>query len=145
MEDSQKWWSGNANSLWETACWFSVRCLKPLPQILNIVGCFHWTRSTTVNFIGICDTYSLRKFGHQTFHCSSIRCFVPAKISPALPLCHNHRFCGEVRLYYCIFVRCCIIQCPLLSILTLLQFPRPTVYTAWKIKQKLQKHKFGSK
>jgi len=87
MEDSQKWWSGNANFLWETARCFSGRFRKPFPQILNVVRCLHWTSSTTVTFIGICDTSSLPKFGHQTFSCSSLRYFVPAKISPALPLC----------------------------------------------------------
>jgi len=91
----------------------SGRFLKPFPQILNFVGCFHWTRSNTVTFIGIYDVSSLPKFGHQKFNCSSTRYFVSAKISPALPLCQNHRLCCKVRLYY--FVRCRIILCPLLS------------------------------
>jgi len=81
---SQKWLSGNVNFLWETTHRFSGRFLKPSSHILNVVGCFHWTRSTTVTFIGICDTSTLPKFDHQAFNCSSIRYFVPAKISPAL-------------------------------------------------------------
>ena len=58
MVDSLKWWSGNANFLWETARWFSGRFLKPFPQILKVVECFHWTKLTIVTFIGVCDTSS---------------------------------------------------------------------------------------
>jgi len=102
MANSEKLWSGNANFLWEAASWFSGGFRKPLPQILNVVGCFHWTRSTTVSVtsIGICDTSSLAKFGHETFNCSSVRYFIPAKIFSVLLLCQNHRFGGKVRLYY---------------------------------------------
>ena len=55
------------------------------------------TMSTTVAFVGICHTSWLPKFGHQTLNCPSIRYIVPAKISPALPLCQNW-FCGKVHL-----------------------------------------------
>ena len=46
----------------------------------------------------ICYTSFLPKFGHQTLNCPSIRYIVPAKISPALPLCQKNWFCGKVRL-----------------------------------------------
>ena len=54
--------------------------------------------STTVAFVGICHTSCLQKFDHQRLNCPSIRCIVPAKISPALPLCQKNWFCGKVRL-----------------------------------------------
>ena len=92
--------SGNADCLWKTTCWFSERFLKPFTQILNIVGCFHCTRSTTATFSCICNASSLSNFGHQTFNCFSIRYFVPAKFFPALSLRQNHWFCDKIRPYY---------------------------------------------
>ena len=47
---------------------------------------------------GICYTPSLPKFGHQTLNFPSVSYIVPAKISPALPLCQKNWFCGKVRL-----------------------------------------------
>ena len=47
---------------------------------------------------GICYNSYLPKFGHQTLNGPSIRYIVPAKISPALPLCEKNLFCGKVRL-----------------------------------------------
>jgi len=55
----------------------------------------------------------------------SIRYFVPTKISPALPLCHNHHFCDRVHLYYfCLLLNS---RVSTIAILTSKQLPRPTV------------------
>ena len=55
--------------------------------------CWIWTMLTTVAFVG-----HLLHFLSQTLNCPSIRYIVPAKISPALPLCQKNWFCGKVRL-----------------------------------------------
>ena len=56
--------------------------------------------STNVAFVGICHTSCLPKFGHQMLNCPSNRYIVPAKISPALPLCQKNWFCDKVQLDY---------------------------------------------
>ena len=58
---------------------------------------FEWCRPLWPLW-GICYTSCLPKFGHQTLNWPSIRYIVPAKISPALPLCHKNWFCGKVHL-----------------------------------------------
>jgi len=56
MEDSQKWWSGNANFLWKTARWFSGDSSKCSRKFLMLLGVFtEWGRH--------CDLYwHLRHF-----------------------------------------------------------------------------------
>ena len=51
-----------------------------------------------MNDLGLCHTSCLSKFGHKTLNCPSIRYIIPAKFSPALPLCQKNWFCGKVRL-----------------------------------------------
>ena len=47
--------------------------------------------------LGICYTSCLSKFDHQTLNCPSAKYIVPAKVSPALPLCQKNWFCRKVR------------------------------------------------
>ena len=57
---------------------------QSVPQILNVIGSFGWTRSTIVAFIGICCTSSHPKFGHEMFSLPFFMYFFPAKISLVL-------------------------------------------------------------
>ena len=61
---------------------------------------FGWRRTTTVDFIDICCTFTFPKFGHQTWNCPFIRHFFLANISPILLLCEKHQFCGKLDLSY---------------------------------------------
>ena len=96
-EDSQNWFSRNASSLWETACWFSGGFLMAFPKIRNILRNYAegWTMSA---FLGICHTSCLPKFGHQMLRCLSIRYIVSAKIFSALSLCQKNWLCNKVHL-----------------------------------------------
>ena len=73
----------------------SVRRLK------MTLACWIWTiwkMLTTVTFVGHLLHFLSPQFGHQALNCPSIRYIVPAKISPALPLCQKNWFCGKVHL-----------------------------------------------
>ena len=100
---------------------------QSVPQILNVVGSFGWTRSTVVPFIGICYKCSVCPFSCTFFlpkyllYCQKNR------------LCQKHWFSGKVG-----FNDFCPPLCTILSSLIHIsdkESPRSAVYTTWKICQ----------
>ena len=96
-----------------------------------------------MNNLGLCHTSCFSKFVHQTLNFPSIRYIVPAKISPALPLCQKNWFCGKLRLddFYPLLRNVASTWMHIVS----KESPRPAVYTIWKIWKKIVKHNFGMK
>ena len=90
-----------------------------------------------VDHCGLCGHlphFLLSKFCHKTLNCLSIRYIVPAKISPALPLCQKNWFYGKVHLYdFYPLLRSIASNWIYISV------KRSTVYTTWKIWKKNSK------
>ena len=100
--------------------------------------CWIWTMLTTVAFVGHCYTFCLKRW----IVLLSGTLFLPK----SLLHCRCVRRTDFVAKYASmIFINCCVVNCPIGSILVSKESPRSAVYTARKIREKIVKRNLGMK